>query len=51
MSSRIGKLNFSVLVVLLLGLLSSLASAAGTDTANAAVATELRNALCGGNTL
>ena len=40
MSRRTGKWNWLVFVVILLGLLSSLASAAGTDSANAAVATE-----------
>ena len=40
MCSRTGKWNWVVLVVILLGLLSSLASAVGTDSADAAVATE-----------
>ena len=40
MSIRISKLNWSVLMVLLLGLLSSLASATAADTANTVVAAE-----------
>ena len=40
MFNRVGKLNWLVMVVLVLGLLSSLAAAAGADSPDAAVAAE-----------